>query len=150
MKRWVEATVVILKCAACRATNPHLVLAGDTDMATDGLLCLTSVEHNEVVVADDEGREPADLPGCDIAGRINRAMGRDDLRFIRLVGVVETPARPGQGFQAFRESFQPPRRRYSCPVCGAGMSEVIRELSPSQFALEGGRITPFGELEVRG
>ena len=150
MKRWVEATVVILECAGCGATSPHLVFAGDTDMATDGLLCLTSVEHNEVVVADALGQELADLPTSDLAGRINRAMGRDDLRFIRLIEVLENAARTQHGFQASWEYCQPPRLRYSCPVCGAGMSDVIRELSPKQFALEGGRITPFGEVEVRG
>jgi hypothetical protein len=150
VKRWVEATILSVECASCRAISAHLIFSGDTDMATDGLLCLTSIRNNELVVAEAEGQELADPTGSGFARRVNGALGRDDLRFIRLIEVVQNTATSGQSFQAFRETYQPPRLRFSCPRCGSGSADVVREMSPKQFLLEGGRITTLDDVGVRG
>lgn len=51
-RRKVEGYVLTLKCRRCGSKFPHAIFSGDTDMATDGLISLTSVERKELVVGE--------------------------------------------------------------------------------------------------
>lgn len=74
-----------------RRAYPIYIFGGDTDMATEGKVSLTSLERNEVVLtllAESEGPLDYDL----IEARVNARLGRKDLRTHRH---REIPDKPG-------------------------------------------------------
>lgn len=149
MARKVEGTVSILDCSTCGEATPHLIFSGDTDMATMGLASLTSITANELVILEAEPAEWTDQAGQLIESRVNMLLGRDDLRFVRLLRVEEIAYPEGLSFQDFRKLYREPRLTFSCPKCGVGEAVSGRSLELSEYQQEGGQVTVLGELELR-
>jgi len=148
MTRKVEGLIGILICRECGQASPRMIFVGDTDMATAGLVSLTSVAANEIVICEAEPAEWSDETGQRLEARINTALSRDDLRFLRLLCVEETVFPAGLSFQEFRKVYRAPRLTYSCPKCGVGEIVSDREITPSEYRSEGGQLTVLGELEL--
>jgi len=149
-RRKVEGYVLTLKCRRCGAKFPHAVFSGDTDMATDGLVSLTSVERNELVfgelTADEWKLEDAKRVSA-ACQRISGALARTDLRSVMVVRWQKSQSIAGLSFAAFRKTYKPPVGVYSCPHCG-GEAKSIQQQSWSEFMTSGGHIEPFGELKL--
>jgi hypothetical protein len=129
--------------------SPHPIFSGDTDMATTGLASLTSSTANEIAVFEAEPAEWSDQTGSSIEVRINKLLGRDDLRFVQLIRAEEISYPEGVSFQDFRKLYREPRLIYSCPKCGVGEAVSDRSLTLSEYRDEGGQLTLLGELEFR-
>ena len=150
MRRWIEGEVSILHCLSCGRRTPHLTFVGDTDMVTMGLTSLSSITHNEIVVAEAQSHELLDADGGAIVGRVSALLERDDLRFVRPLRSKTAEVKAGLSFQAFREEYQPPFLIFSCPHCVVGEAEIESPLSLDAFRREGGKLTVLPDLEVRG
>ena len=148
MARKVEGTVSILDCETCGEASPHLIFSGDTDMVTMDLCSLTSMAANEVVILDAELTEWSDPTGQRLEARVNKQLGRDDLRFIRLLGAEEIAYPAGLSFQDFRKVYRDARLTYSCPKCSVGEAVSGRSLTFTEYQHEGGQLTVLGELEL--
>ena len=88
-RRKVEGYVLTLRCGDCAWDFPHAVFSGDTDMATNGLISLTSAERKELVFGEmtNEEFKLGEVEGANAACiRISTAPVRTDLRTIRIVG----------------------------------------------------------------
>jgi len=122
---------------------PAVVLSADTDMVTDGLVCLTSIEKLEAVVAElttDEynaGREG--MIRCE--DRINGELGRMDLRITYIARVVENVrSSKGLSFKEFIRSYNPPTLFYRDIFDPTGEAMVVREENENAFVAAGGKI----------
>nr|WP_295111555.1 hypothetical protein [uncultured Caulobacter sp.] len=147
-RRRVEGYVLTLKCRRCGSKSPHAVFSGDTDMATDGLISLTSGERNELVVGELTAEEwtleenARDSAACQ---RVSVALARTDLRPVRVIRWENSQPIAGLPFALFRKAYKPPVGVYSCPKCG-GEAKSIAKQSWTEFMTSGGHIEPFGQL----
>lgn len=149
MRRWIEGEVSTLLCRSCGKHAPYLTFIGDTDMVTNGLVSLSSIRRNEIVVAEGQGSELRDREGAAILGRISAQLGRNDLRVVRLLRSEDMDAKAGLSFQAFRGKYRPPSPIFSCPHCLTGEAEVEKRLSLAEYGQEGGELTVLADLEIR-
>jgi hypothetical protein len=119
------------------AEFPHFVFSADTDMPLIGLFSLTATNRKELVLAQASPGEAVDKA----AARVCQALGRSDLRLIRLLRREAPRAEPGESFQSFRAEWKahPPRLFYST-LHGEGESSVLREESVESFLENGGLI----------
>ncbi len=150
-RRKVEGYVLALKCRKCGFDCPHAIFSGDTDIATNGLISLTSIARNELVVGEltaDEwklGEVERESVAC---GRISSALARTDLRAIRVIRwEQEGKTVAGILFALFRKTYKPPVGVYSCPKCG-GEARSIAQQGWSRFMTSGGHIIPFGQVKL--
>ena len=139
----------ILRCRKCRGLTPYLTFSGDTDMVTDGLAQLSSNVANEVVVAALKPSEFSDWSGLELQDRINRQLGRDDLRYVRLIRAEAAPIKPGTSLKKFRNEWAPPVVVFSCPKCEGGEATEWRKDTPSAFKNGAGKLTVLAEIEIR-
>ncbi|MBN9547083.1 MAG: hypothetical protein J0I19_16580 [Alphaproteobacteria bacterium] len=149
MGPWIEGEVSALLCRSCGKHTPYLTLSGDTDMVTNGLVSLSSIERNEIVVADTHGNELRDKDGAATLGRVSGQLNRSDLRIVRLLRAESLDVKAGPGFQAFVENHRPPSMIFSCPHCLTGEAKVEKRLSLAEYRREGGKLTILPDLEIR-
>jgi hypothetical protein len=121
-----------------------VVFSGDTDMATMGLISLSSIEKTEVVIAYDCGTDEVSF-----AERLSASLNRNDLRLVPFLRAEQLRSvTPGTSFQEFRAAYRGPRLVYRCPYCRGGEAIAEEEQSFSGFARGGGTITLVGELSI--
>lgn len=148
MRPWIEGTISILRCEGEGHSTPYLTFSGDTDMATAGLRCLSSIVLDEIVVAKMAPQEFDDEGGKAFQGRINSLLDRNDLRFVRLRRVEAATPPAGSSFQDFRRTYAPPRLVFACPQCGLD-AVTERSAMPSDYKRAGGTLTVVADLEIR-
>jgi len=136
----------------CRSSTtgrefPVVVLSADTDMITAGLFSLTSVEKREVVIAEltadeyNSGKEGM----INFENRINRELGRNDLRFTCIARVEESVKAKGLSFKSFTRSYKPPILYYRDIFDRSGEATVVRKETENAFVAAGGRILKLQE-----
>lgn len=124
MKIEVEDSIFWYYSPKAQRTYPVYVFGGDTDMATEGKLSLTSLVCEEVVVTMAAvGEWPDNWERID--ERVNRSLGRDDFRSQRL-----RPARDG------RPGWCEPVDIHD----SAGTARFRREQRVADFLRRGGRV----------
>jgi hypothetical protein len=120
---------------------PIFVFSADVDSATMGWASFTSTNRRELVICKltpDEWNDP--VAGLDSAcHRAHLELGRKDLRPIRLVRVVQPPARAGLSFRHFLSSYRPAQAIYSA-LDGSGEASVLSQQSAEAFLAQGGLI----------
>ncbi len=146
--RWVEGIVSILQCAHCRQLTAHLIFSGDTDMVTMDLAALSSIVAEEIVVTLLEDEDYSDDTGKTLQARVNAQLGRDDLRFVRLLRSEDTNP-GGVSIREYMRAWRPPRVIYACPKCEIGEATEFRSATPSDYRRDGGMLTILAELELR-
>ena len=121
---------------------PHIVFSGDTDALTAGWVSFTSVSRQEVVIAlATQAELNAGQSGTPAAlSRVQAALGRNDLREVRLVRVEPRPFAQGTSFKSFRQSAWRPKLFYSA-LSGSGEAVPEREESLEAFLANGGIVT---------
>ncbi|HEU4704503.1 MAG TPA: hypothetical protein VFS45_02170 [Sphingomicrobium sp.] len=149
MTGWVEGIVSILRCEGCSQSTPHLTLSGDTDMTTTGLVSLSSVARDEIVVVKLEPAEFADDTGLAVQTRLNSLLERDDLRFVRLRRADAAAPTGGISFQDFQKAYQPPRLIFACPKCDVGDASQLTSETPSSYKRGGGKLTVLAGIDLR-
>ncbi len=142
--RGVDGYVIWLKSRRTGRLFPSIVFSGDTDMATEGFIALTSTERVEIVVTEMTGPEWNDQENGDkaCARRVNQALGRTDLRAVRLLRAEETFEAPkGISFQEYQRLYTPPRYVYSdIHDPKGGEADMVSEQSFGEFQAENGTI----------
>ena len=149
MGPWIGGEISTLLCRSCGKRTPYLTFVGDTDMVTNGLVSLSSISRNEIVVAEAQGNELRDGEGAATLNRISEQLDRNDLRAVRLLRAEDGNANAGLSFQSFRENYQPPSLIFSCPHCVTGEAEVEKRLSLAEYRRDGGHLTVLADLEIR-
>lgn len=140
-----DGTILWLRSTATGKVFPHLVFRGDVDFVTSGLVSLTSIDSSAVVATWHLPEEiylferPEFAKTCE--DRINRDLGRRDLRVITLIRTdsQEINAR-GMSFQEYIAVAKPPRLFYSDIYSEDGEATVLREESIDQFLEAGGTL----------
>lgn len=140
-------TVIWLRSQSSGKLFPAVQFAADTDTATDGWVCLTSVERPEIVVtkitaSEHQATATSLLANVDVEGRVNAVLGRHDLRIVWLVSAesAELPA-AGASFQEFRKTYRPPRLYYRDIFDSDSLAECVSMESREQFERGGGVFT---------
>jgi len=119
-------------------------------MVTSGLASLSSLTAEEIVVVELQPGEQADDSDGALQRRSNRALDRDDLRFVRLLRVEESTPPAGTSFNEFRAAYQPPRLIFTCPHCHEGDAIPVRTENLSDYKKRGGKLTVLADIELRG
>ena len=135
--RWLRS----LRTGRC---FPTVLFAGDTDMATAGLLSLSSTSRSEVAVAHLTAKEvdaANSRASSLIEDRINCLLGRSDFRSVPLLRVVEQKSQPGIPFRGFRSSYRPPELFYRDIFNSRGEAVVDRDETMVEFRNAGGIVT---------
>jgi hypothetical protein len=122
-------TILWLKSRSTGRRFPVVLFSADTDMPTEGWVCLSSTRHAEVVVTQltaaeyEAGGSPAEAY-AEVERRVNRALGRDDLKCSWVVRVEEMgPSGAGMSFQDFLKVYRPPKVWYRDIFDPAGEAE---------------------------
>lgn len=143
--RTIYDTILWLRSSKDEKPFPIVRFSADTDMATEGWVSLTSIEHPEIVVTQLTGAEyRATFEGTEgylqVECRINHALGRSDLKCSWLVR-VEQPEQTGKGssFMAFYMD-RLPKLLYRNIFRNDTLAEVISIVSLSEFEQEGGKL----------
>lgn len=118
-------------------------------MTTIGLVSLSSIVKDEIVVAKLEPADLADDTGLGVQTRLNSLLERDDLRFVRLRRAEVVAPAEGMSFQDFREVYQPPRLIFACPKCDVGDASQLTSETPSAYERGGGKLIVLAGIEVR-
>jgi hypothetical protein len=119
--------IAILWCRSAKTGRrfPLAQFSADVDYATEGMVSLTSIEKPEVVIAELTGEEMlmgnAGAGACEV--RVNRRLGRTDLRIPSLLRVVG------------RDDLY-----FSDILSGEGEARVVRKVSRAKFKKEGGSV----------
>ncbi len=120
-RRRIDGSVLRLVCGACQTATVDFIFRGDVDYATEGLVSFTSVERDELVLAE----LPAGLDDASVErflAELSARLGRDDLRYLR-------------------PDYRDNRLTYQCPQCGARELRPGRELSTAAYRRSGGVVT---------
>lgn len=140
----MEFSVIWLRSLATAKEFPSAQFSGDTDMATDGFVSLTSVERPELILARLSSEEWSLQPpqgALSAEQRLNAELGRSDLRACWLVRVEEAAAPSAAAtFQDFRRRHIPPVTIHRDIYSPDGEAEVVREESAAEFLASGGAI----------
>jgi len=134
--------MTILWCRSSQTGKefPIVQFSGDTDMATDGLVSLTSTSKPEVFVTTVTAEEyNADKKGtlkCE--ERVNRELSRIDLRVNFHVRIESASPPTGTSFQEFRKLFKPPMLFYRDIFSESGEAAVVKEETVDSFRSSGG------------
>ncbi|WP_266183359.1 hypothetical protein [Dyella humicola] len=122
---------------------PVFVPSGDTDMVTMGIGALTSTRGNEVIVSQlnvDELRGDARSRGL-FEARMNKLLGRDDLKVVPLLRAEEGSPGTGLSFQEFRARWKPPVLFYGSIYADDKEATVVRDMSIEEYQAQGGAIS---------
>jgi hypothetical protein len=140
-------TILWLKSQSTGKRFPIVLFSADTDMPTEGWVCLTSTRDPEVVVTqltaeEYEATGAAADAYAEVEQRVNREVARDDLRCSWIVRVEEVgPSGAGMSFQDFLKVYQPPKVWYRDIFDPTGEAEEDARLDRTDFEREGGRVT---------
>ena len=141
--RHFDGTIQWLRSPASGKVFPHLVFRGDVDFVTSGLVSLTSVDSSEIVATLHLPEEaylyerPEFAKACE--DRINRVLGRKDLRVITLLRTESDKINStGMSFQEYLAIAKAPRLFYRDIYSDDGEATVVREESIDHFLEAGG------------
>lgn len=122
---------------------PIVRFTGDTDMVTEGWVSLTSTERPEVVVTQATAEEWNSLESTgasQIEARINRQLGRNDLRYVRLMRVEDQGNPKGVSFQEFRKAYKPPKLLYQDIYSPTSQASEVSQTTRADFERGGGKV----------
>jgi hypothetical protein len=121
-------------------------LSADTDLVTNELVCLTSVDGAEIVVTKLTEHEynSDDMQACE--QRVNKQLGRADLRIVPLAQVSGAGAATGKTFQTYLANYKSPTLFFRDILAGVGDAQVVREQTASEYKSAGGKIVVLGEV----
>lgn len=145
--RKIDGKVVWLKSLSTNRLFPVVTFSGDTDMATAGLIALTSTNRSEVVITEMTADERDDDKNGDARceKRINHVLQRSDLRHARLLRVGEVGQAPnGLSFDEFLRQHSPLLCIYRDIYDLAGEAVQSFEQSFEEFKARDGIITFHG------
>ena len=149
MVRWIEASVSMLLCSKMGHKVPHVTFSGDTDMATAGLASVSSISKSEIVVGAMTPPELADETGLLFENRMNAELGRDDLRFARLLRIDQADSPAGLSFQEFQKVYVAPRLVFACPRCVSEEALQTEHQTLADYQHAGGIFTMRTDIELR-
>lgn len=144
IQRIVEGSVKLLRCQACGEKICIFSFAGDDDQQSDRLCSASTCGGSEVALAEATVKEWSDLVDSSanaLQVRMNRELGRDDLRvarFVRAESLSDAPA--GTSFGEFRKNYRPSVLYFACPCCIGGEAVEVLEQSVAEFESGGGRL----------
>ena len=118
----IEGSITWLRSRTTGKEFPTFVFRADTDMATEGLIALTSTGRPEVVLTMMTGDEWSADDDSRTAERVNRELGRSDLRAVPLLTRHPAPLR-------YRDIF-----------VEGGEADIVREEPRAAFRRNGGSI----------
>jgi hypothetical protein len=142
----VYDTVLWLQSRTTAKRFPIVQFSGDTDMATDGWISLTSIDQPEVVVTQVTSDEYRAIAGGNdgyrqVECRVNAALGRTDLRCSWLVGIEEVEkTAQGASLPGFRTPFQPPRLLFRDIFEQGAVATETSRTRRSEFERNGGKL----------
>jgi hypothetical protein len=140
-------TILWLKSRSTGKRFPIVEFTADTDMPIAGWVCLASIRHTEVVVTQltqSELEATGSVPDAyaQVESRVNRELGRDDLRCSWIIRVEEAgPRGQGMSFQDFLQVYQPPKVWFRDIFDPTGEAEEDARVHRTDFEREGGRVT---------
>jgi hypothetical protein len=118
---------------------PTVVFSGDTDMVTMGWASLSSIVRTEVVITTCSADEMSN--SSLLESRVNDLLGRNDLRFVPLIRVVENnTSLKGLSFPEFKKAVRPPTLYYKDILATDGEAVHIESVSPEDFMSTGGSV----------
>lgn len=118
-------------------------------MVTIGIVSLSSIAADEIVVAELTANELATNATQAFENRINSLLHRDDLRAVQVRRQEPAAIPAGLPFQDFQKAYKPPALVFACPHCDAD-AVVVRTDGPTNYRRNGGKITVVADFEVRG
>jgi hypothetical protein len=132
----MEISILWLKSISTGKEFPVIQLSDDTDMVTGGFDALTSIEKNEVVLAEVRGSET----NVEFEKRINAQLKRNDLRASWIIRQEDkNQDLKGMSFQEFRKRFQPPILYYR-DIYSEGEAVVSRAVALDEYLRTGGQM----------
>lgn len=123
---------------------PTVLFSSDTDMATAGMISLSSTRRSEVAVthlASEEFEVAESRASRLVEDRINARLGCSDFRCVPLLRAVEHKSQPGISFQEYRSSYRPPELFYRDIFDAQGEAVVDRDETLAEFRNAGGIVT---------
>lgn len=135
--RWLRS----LRTGRC---FPTVLFSCDTDMATGGLISLSSTSRSEVAVthlAAEEVDAAESRASRLVEDRINARLGCSDFRCVPLLRAVEHKSQPDISFQEFRSAYHPPELFYRDIFDAQGEAVVDRDETLTEFRNAGGIVT---------
>ena len=151
--RTVEGIVNILLCDKCNHKFPHVTLAGESDLDTAGIYSVTSVDKNEIVVAELNIEEWTNFSTNGLKlfeKRMNLLFKRSDLRTIYIKKIIDDliPESKDKRFSSFLNTYTPPSVIFSCIKCDSGNGKIINEITLYEFIEDHGKILTFGNITL--
>lgn len=141
--------ILWLESEATRKRFPVAQFSGDTDMATDGWVSLTSICCNEIVVtlmtAEEYSATAQDAEAySEVEHRINTSLRRDDLRVAWMHQVTDqNRGLAGHSFQDFCRASRSASILYRDIFSPGALAKVVARVSLSEFESSGGRLVAF-------
>ena len=139
-----DMTITWLRSLRTGRSFPVAVFCGDTDMATAGLIALSSTSGSEIAVAV---LTPAEIKADESAAsrlveeRVNARLNRSDFRYVPLLRSVRHGPQPAMSFQEFRASNHATELFYGDLYDAHGEAVVERDETLAKFRNAGGLVT---------